>query len=309
MEKYKISSTGNSINYLPQYISEKLGYFTKLGLEVETKIPANWTDCLADIDSGEYHAVCGGIWVPNMYQIHNVSKYVSFAKISSKCPFKLVSRHNKEFSWKNLEGKTILIPCDGGASAYIFLVGTLKKYGVDITKIRFIHDFVNKMLVETFSKGSFGDYIFTQAAWADELQDKGPGYIVSEMAIDGDSIPWSVYYSTAEFAQSQWDLNARFALGIQQGIDWLLANYQTDEQGIIADILKERWGEVNLQTSKATIERFVREGMWSPSIEITREEFDTYLTYQLDAGIIDKLVSADEMVDYRILEFVNRHRS
>ncbi|MGQ0286937.1 ABC transporter substrate-binding protein [Pasteurellaceae bacterium 22721_9_1] len=308
MDKYKISSTGNSINYLPQYIAEKLGFFKEQDLDVETHIPANWTQCLSDIDSGEYHAVCGGIWVPNMYQLHNVNKYLSFAKISSKCPFKLVARENKPFNWKDVEGKTILVPCDGGASGYIFLVGTLKKYGVDVSKVRFIHDFVNHMLVETFSKGTFGDYICTQAVWADELQDQGHGYIVSEMAKDGDTIPWSVYYTNLAVAQDPKALNKRFALGLQKGIDWLLAHYQTDPDGVISHILAERWGELNVQTGKATVARFVEEGMWSPSIEITKSEFETYLEYQLDAGIIDRLVSAEEMVDYDVLDFVNQHK-
>lgn len=308
MDQYKISATGNSINYLPQYIAEKLGFFAEQGLQVETHIPANWTQCLADIDSGNYHAVCGGIWVPNMYQLHNINKYLSFAKISSKCPFKLVARQKTDFNWKEVEGKTILVPCDGGASGYIFLVGTLKKYGVDVSKVRFIHDFVNHMLVETFSKGSFGDYIFTQAVWADELQDNGHGYIVSEMAIDGDSIPWSVYYSNVAVAQDPRNLNARFALGLQKGIDWLLNNYQQDPNGVIAEILTERWGALNLKTGKASVARFVREGMWSPTIEISKQEFDNYLLYQLDAGIIDRLVSAEEMVDYGVLDFVNQHR-
>ncbi|MCK3657857.1 hypothetical protein A4G18_03810 [Pasteurellaceae bacterium Pebbles2] len=308
MDNYKISSTGNSINYLPQYIAEKLGYFAELDLDVMTHIPANWTQCLSDIDSGEYHAVCGGIWVPNMYQLHNVNRYLSFAKISSKCPFKLVSREKNFSSWKELEGKTILVPCDGGASGYIFLVGTLKRYGVDTSKVRFIHDFVNKMLVETFSNGTFGDYIFTQAVWADELQDSGKGYIISEMAVDGESIPWSVYYTNLTVAEDERNLNGRFALGLQRGIDWLLQNYQDDPDNVIADILKERWPELDVNTGKATIARFIQEGMWTPSIEITRSEFDTYLTYQLDAGIIDRLVSAEEMVDYRVLDFVQKHQ-
>lgn len=304
MDTYKISSTGNSINYLPQYIAEKYGYFEELGLNVETKIPASWTTVLNDINSGDYQAVCGGIWVPNMYTAHNVKDYSAFAKISSKCPFKLVARSSESFNWKDLEGKTVLIPSDGGASGYIFLMGTLKKNNVDTDKIRFIHDFLDHMLVELFSNGTLGDYMFTNAASADNIVDSGSGTIVSEMAIDGGDVPWSVYYSTTDVANDERNLNGRFALGIQKGLDHLLSH----EGKEFADILEERWPENNVQTSIDTVDRFIREEMWSNSIEIGKKEFDNYITYQIDAGIIDEPISLDKMVDSRVLQFVEANK-
>ena len=186
MDIYKISATGLSINYMPQYVAEKLGYFSDVGIKVETSLPSPWIKVLKDIDSGSHHAVCGGIWVPSMYISHGVQEYSAFAKISSRCPYKLVSRHPIDnFKWKDLENKTILIPCDGGASAYIFLIGTLKDAGVDVSTIRFIHDLVESMIVDCFSLGTMGDFIFATAVAADNVSHSKKGYIVSEMATDG----------------------------------------------------------------------------------------------------------------------------
>jgi len=304
MDIYKVSSTGVSINYLPQYIAEKNGYFEDLGLKVETAVPNPWTKVLDDINSGDYHAACGGIWVPNMYTAHNVRDYSSFAKISSRCPFKLVSRQEGPFNWKDLEGKTILVPADGGASAFIFLMGTLKKNNVDTNSIRFIHDFLDHMLVECFSNGTLGDYIFTQAISADKITDMNRGFIVAEMATEGGEVPWSVYYSTIEVAHDERNLNGRFALGIQKGLDYLLSHEGKD----FTEIIREKWPGSNIQTSVETIDRFIQEGMWSKSIEINKSEFDNYINYQIDAGIIDQSIPIDKMVDFDVLKYVKEHK-
>lgn len=303
MDTYRISSTGVSINYLPQYIAEKNGFFEELDLKVETDVPTSWTRVLDDINSGDYHAVCGGIWVPNMYTAHNVRDYSSFAKISSRCPFKLISRHEGPFNWKDLEGKTILVPSDGGASAFIFLMGTLKKNNVNTDKIRFIHDFLDYMLVECFSNGTLGDYIFTQAVSADKIVERNSGTIVSEMATDGGEVPWSVYYSTMEVANDERNLNGRFALGIQKGLDYLLSHEGKD----FTDIISEKWPDSNIESAVETIDRFMKEGMWSDSIEIEKSEFDSYINYQIDAGIIDEPISIDRMVDSSVLKYVKEN--
>lgn len=301
MDIYKISSTGLSINYMPQYIAEKLGYFSDLDLKIETTIPSPWIKVLKDIDSGSHHAVCGGIWVPSMYISHGVHDYSALAKISSRCHYKLVSREPMEnFKWKDLENKTILIPCDGGASAYILLIGVLKDAGVDVSKIRFIHDFVESMIVECFSLGTMGDFVFATAVAADNISYEKKGYIVSEMATDGGAVPWSVYYSTVDVANDQKNLNGRFALGIQRGLKWI--NTHTGDD--CREIISEKWPQMDMDTAIATIDRFIRNGMWSDSIEIGVKEYEDYARYQVDAGIIDKSLPYERIVDTRVLEYV-----
>lgn len=304
MDIYKISATGLSINYMPQYVAEKLGYFSDVGIKVETSLPSPWIKVLKDIDSGSHHAVCGGIWVPSMYISHGVQEYSAFAKISSRCPYKLVSRHPIDnFKWKDLENKTILIPCDGGASAYIFLIGTLKDAGVDVSTIRFIHDLVESMIVDCFSLGTMGDFIFATAVAADNVSHSKKGYIVSEMATDGGEVPWSVYYSTIDVANDEKNLNGRFALGLQRGLDWINSHSGED----CREILKEKWPQLDMDTAIATIDRFKRDGMWATSIEIGVREYENYARYQVDAGIIDKALPYERIVDDKVLDYVKRN--
>lgn len=301
MDIYKISSTGLSVNYMPQYVAEKLGYFSDVDLKVETSIPSPWPKVLKDIDSGTHHAVCGGIWVPSMYISHGVQEYSAFAKISSRCPYKLVSRdYIENFKWKDLENKTILIPCDGGASAYIYLVGKLKDEGVDISTIRFVHDFIESMIVECFSLGTMGDFVFVTPVAADSLFDSKKGHIVSEMAKTGGEVPWSVYYSIIDVAKDERNLNGRFALAIQRGLEWMNTHKGDD----CRDILKTNWPQMDINTAIDTIDRFIEDGMWANTIEIGVKEYENYARYQVDAGIIDKILPYDRIVDISTFNYV-----
>lgn len=305
MDKYYIASTGNSINYLPQYIAEKKGFFEEQNLLVKTSIPNPWPLVLDEIDEKRAEVVCGGIWVPSMYHHHNIKKYSCFAQISSLCPFKLVARDKeKDFSFKDLEGKTVLVPCDGGASAYIFLVGTLKDKGVDVKKVKFIHDFVDSMLYAGFTKGDLGDYYFTQAAKADLMVAENKAKVVSMMAVDAEKVPWSIYYSTKEVAKDEKKLNHRFALAIQKGIDYLLSHEGKD----FIDILKERWPNNDTSLLVETVDEFIKLGMWSSSIRIDKEKYEHYARYQIDAGIIDSIVEYEDLVDTSVLEYVEKNK-
>lgn len=293
MEKYKISATGLSLNYMPQYISEELGFFAEQGLEIETVVPQPWTKVLRDIDSGDCISVCGGIWVPSMYISHGVAEYRAFAKISSKCPFKLVARASEPYeNWHSLEGKTILIPCDGGASAYIFLIGKLKDKGVDVDSIRFVHDFTDSMLLDCFTNGTMGDFHFTQPVTADALAQTGKFKVVAEMGLEKDTVPWSVYYSTAEVAVQKKDLNDRFTVGLQKGLDWIGAHNGTD----CIPILQKKWPQADPLPLAESVDIFRGHGMWSPSVIIGREEYENYARYQIDAGIIDDVLPYERVV-------------
>ena len=54
MDTFHISATGLSLNYMPQYLAQALGYFAEQGLSVESYVPNPWTVLLKDLDSGSY---------------------------------------------------------------------------------------------------------------------------------------------------------------------------------------------------------------------------------------------------------------
>lgn len=173
MKKFIVAATGLSMNYMPEYVAKEMGFFEDAGLDVESYVPAPWTQCLTDVNQGKAHVVVGGIWVPLVY-MDRIKNYSSFVKIASRCPLVIVSREKQSLplDWQAMENKRVLVSGGDGASHYLSVAGCAKEGGADIQKIRFIHDFSTSMIIEMFL-GGFADFIVLQPDMANKFTADG----------------------------------------------------------------------------------------------------------------------------------------
>ena len=292
MDRFHISATGLSINYMPEYLADKLGYFAQEGLVVTSYVPSPWTKVLTDIDSGEAQAVVGGIWCPLIYK-NRIKDYFAFAKVASRCPLVMLSRAPiKVFDWTFLEKKKVLVSGGNGASPGLFVAGCAKEGGADVSKIQLIHDFTADMLLELF-KGGFGDIIVLKSDLAAQLEAEGKGYVVADLTKIGGPVPWSVYYATPEMLSNHDTLAGRFTLALQRANTWLLEHdgYECRE------ILAQNWPKVDIQTSIDMVNMFRKEGMWSPNVRIGEEELNRWQGFLKQGGVIDSMIPYDKIVD------------
>lgn len=299
MTKFKISATGLSMNYMPEYVAQEMGFFAEAGIEVSSYVPSPWTKCLTDLDTGESHAVVGGIWVPLVY-MDRIQNYYSFAKIAARCPLVIVSREKiaGDFSWKHMEAKRVLVSGGDGASHYLSVAGCAKEGGANIQKIRFIHDFSTTMIIDMFL-GGFGDFIVLQPDMANKFIADGNGYLYCDLALRGGEIPWSVYYGAAALFDDPNNSAGKFTLGLQRGTTWLLENGGEACEAII----RRNWPHVNIKDGIATVNRFCREKMWSPSVEITKEELTRWQSFLVDGDILDAPLSYEKIVKTAPFEY------
>lgn len=289
---FKVAATGLSMNYMPEYVAQEMGFFAEEGLTVESYVPSPWTQCLTDIDQNKAHVVVGGIWVPLVY-MDRIANYYSFAKIASRCPLVIVSRQkiNGDLDWRTMENRRVLVSGGDGASHYLSVAGCAKEGGADIQKIRFIHDFSTSMIIDMFL-GGFADFIVLQPDMANKFIADGSAYLYCDLSIHGGIIPWSVYYGTEELFNHPDNLAGRFYKGLQKGTTWLLEN---GGKGC-RDIIKRNWPHVKLEAGIATIDRFCQMGMWTPSVEITEQELTRWQQFLVDGDILDAPLPHDKVV-------------
>jgi len=294
MDKFIIASTGISMNYMPHYIAKERGYFAEVGLEVLTTVPIPWTNALTALDTGEAHAVEGGVWVPIIY--HNrVRDYKTFAKLSSRCPLVLVSRAPiDKFDWKLLENKKVLIAGGDGASHGLFIMGCAQEAGIDLDKVTVINNFMASMLVEMFEAG-FGDIIALQPDVAAEFIKEEKAYLMADLTVYGGECPWSVYYGKPELMDHSEQLAGRFTQAIQKAATELLEKDAADYE----DIIKKYWPNVDMGYAVDMINLFRREGMWSPSVEMDRAIMDRWQKFLVYGHLIDQPFAHEEIVDKR----------
>lgn len=295
MDSFKISATGLSINYMPEYVADQQGFFRDAGIEASSYVPNPWTKVLTDIDTNQAEAVVGGIWVPLMY-MNRIKNYISFAKIASRCPLFVVSRTpvKEEFSWKLLEERRVLISGGDGASHYLVVAGCAKEGGADLSRIRFIHDFSTSMIYDLFY-GGFGDIIVLQPDKANQLIREGKGYFMCDLTTTGGSMPWSVYYAVPEMLEREDNLAGRFTLALQRGTTWLL-EHGGDGCG---DIIQKNWPDMDLQAGIDTVDLFCREGMWTPTVEIEKQELKRWQEFLVLGDVLDQPLEHEKVVDTR----------
>lgn len=303
MKKFVIAATGLSMNYMPEYVAQEMGFFEEVGLAVESYVPTPWTKCLTDVNEGKAHVVVGGIWVPLVY-MDRIQNYYSFAKIASRCPLVIVSREKQpsDFSWKAMENKRVLVSGGDGASHYLSVAGCAKEGGAQIDKIRFIHDFSTSMIIDMFL-GGFGDFIVLQPDMANKFIADGAAYPYCDLALKGGVIPWSVYYGLESLFGDEDNLAGKFALGLQKGTTWLLENGGAGCEAII----RKNWPHVNLEAGIQTIDQFCREGMWTPSVEITEQELTRWQGFLVDGDILDAPLAYDKVVKEAPMQFVQQN--
>lgn len=292
MQRFHLTATGHNLNYLPEYIARRHGYFKEQGLDFDLKIPTPWDGVLEDLEEGTADMALGGIWVPAMYR-NRVKDYTVFAQIANRCPLALLRRsHDEEFKLSGVVGSTILMKSGGGASVGLFFKMLLRQNGIDPNSVSYIQDLDGAMLATLF-EGGMGDYFVTDNLSAMAMTARNPKISIAMEMVKENDIPWSVYYrETATVTPEVLDLQRRFCIALNKGIEWVLQN---DAESFKHE-LAELFPGVSVDVVVTVTNSFRRNGMWSSTC-IPRRAFDQWQVGLADACLIKEPFSYDEMVN------------
>lgn len=291
METFNLTATGHNLNYLPQYIAQRRGFFEEQGLELITTIPTPWDGVLDALAAGDADMALGGIWVPSMYR-ERVENYTVFAQIANRCPLALLKRGPAEdFKLTDVAQKTVLMKSGGGASVGLFFKMLLRENNIDARSVDYIQDLDGLMLGNLF-QGGMGDYFVTDNLSARAMVKQNPSISVAmEMVTQGD-VPWSVYYrETATITKEVLDKERRFCLALAKGIDFV--NNADPES--YQDELAELFPGVPVEASIAVTNQFRHNGMWtSPVIPVAG--YDRWQIGLRDARLVSEPIPYGELV-------------
>lgn len=62
LQPYHLTATGYNINYLPEYIALRHGFFKEQGLDVTVNIPTPWDGVLDALHDETADMALGGLW-------------------------------------------------------------------------------------------------------------------------------------------------------------------------------------------------------------------------------------------------------
>lgn len=295
MQPFHLTATGYNINYLPQYIAQRHGFFKEQGLDVITTIPTPWDGVLDSLADGSADMALGGIWVPSMYR-DRVQDYTVFAQIANRCPLALLRRTSREkFSLKDVVGATVSMKSIGGASVGLFFKMLLRENGIDPKTVDFIQDLDGVMLGNLF-QGGMGDFFVTDNLSARAIAARNPDVAIAMEMVTQGEVPWSVYYrETSTITPDLLDAQKRFCIGLNKGMDWVL---QRDAE-TFKEELAELFPKVPTDVAVEVVNSFRQNGMWTTAT-IPRESFDRWQQGLADARFVKKPLAYESIVDDKI---------
>ena len=258
MLDFHVSATGHSLNYLPEYVAVREGFFEEEGLRVTASVPKPWDLVLEALRNGSAQAVLGGIWVPSMY-LDRSTRFTPFAQIAARAPLAIVGREKAaDFAWEKLPGKVVLMKGSNGASVGLFFKQCLREHGIEPAQLGYIQDLDGAMLSELFH-GGMGDYLVVDYPNALKLEAEGKGRVVQALAVTDGNIPWSVYYAIGESSPERRDVQTRFSRALHRGMEWIKGN----EPENYADFLGETFPNFPLSVLLSATRTYIAHGMWT----------------------------------------------
>ncbi|MBV9131405.1 MAG: ABC transporter substrate-binding protein [Chloroflexi bacterium] len=295
-DHFRISATGSSANYLPEYVARELGFMADEGIEVDSWVPNPWTGVLQDIDSSAAEAALGGIWVPAML-FNRVHNYRVFAQLNARFPMALLGREVLQpFDWHLLEEKVVLVPGSGGVAPFQFLAGLLREHGIRLPSITFVHDLSGDLLARMFDGGT-GDFLLLDELTATSLARRGVGHVVAHLAETGGPMPNSVYYAPSTLLEREDRLAWRFTNALRRAMAWLADHPARD----LEDLLHRRWPDVELDIAVEVVDGFRRSGVWT-GVLVQPTAYMRWQNMLIAGGVIAAPVSYSALVDTRPAE-------
>ncbi len=203
---------------------------------------------------------------------------VHFAQINQRDGFFLAARRRSpRFSWKDLEGATLL--ADHALQPLAMLRYAAHANGVDWSRIHLVDAGSPDRMEAAFRAGG-GDYVHLQGPAPQQLEKDGVGFVVASV---GEAMPAVAFSSlTASRRWLETETAAVFLRAYQRGREWV-------DQAPAAEVAHAEssfFPGIDPDALARTIAVYQQLGCWDGPLEIQRELYEQALEVFLHSGAI-----------------------
>ncbi|GAA0179160.1 ABC transporter substrate-binding protein [Clostridium sediminicola] len=229
LQTINLNEVVRSVFYAPMYVALNKGFFEDEGMTIELSTGQGADKTMQQVLSGACDiGFCGP---EQVIYIHNQGRSdypVLFAQLTKTDGSFLVGRTDeKDFEWESLKGKTIIGGRPGGVPE-MTLEYVLRNHGITPHEdVEIITNLAFTATAGAFKAGT-GDYVTLFEPTASMLEFEGTGYIVDSIGEKAGSIPYTCYFSTKSYMDSNPGVIQRFTDAIYRGQIWV--DTHTDEE-------------------------------------------------------------------------------
>lgn len=289
----------HSIFYAPQYVAINLGYFEEVGLEVELINAGGADKVMAALLSNDVQIGFSGpettIYV---YNNGNENYMINFAQVTKRDGSFIVSREkDDDFTLEDLKGKSILGGRVGGMPL-MNLEYVLKENGLTVGRdqegfdVNVRTDIQFNAMAGAFISGE-ADYTTLFEPTALELEKNNQGYVVTSVGKYSDEVPFTAYYATKDYINSNKEIIEKFTTAIAKAQKFVRENDDLE----VAKAIKESFPETSLQDLEEVIRRYREADVWCDTPFFKKEGLERLMDIMEEANELESRPSYDILVD------------
>lgn len=276
-----LNEVAHSLFYAPMYVAIENGYFEEEGINLTlvTGFGADKT-MTALLSNDADIGFMGPETTVYAYNEGANDHVINFAQLTQRAGNFLVARTEmKNFSWSDLQGKTVLGGRKGGMPEMVFEY-ILKKNNLDPSADLTINQNIDFGSTAAAFSGGQGDFSVEFEPGATALETEGNGYVVASLGIDSGYVPYTAFSAKSSYLKDNPEVVQSFTNAIQKGLDYV--NVHTPEE--IAKVIAPQFKETDLNTITTIITRYANQDTWKTDTIFEQESYDLLLDILDEAG-------------------------
>ena len=294
LKTVKVNEVTRSVFYAPQYVAISKGFFEEQGLNIELTTGQGADTVMTAVLANQCDIGFAGpeasIYVYNEGKEDNTQV---FAQLTKKDGSFLVSKIPIDnFSWTDLEGKTI-IPGRKGGVPYMTLEYVIKKNGMNPETDMILDDSIKFDLMAGAFTGGEADFVTLFEPTASLIEQSKKGYIVASVGEAAGDIPYTAYFAKKSYINNNSDTIQKFVNAIAKSQKWI--SIATDRE--IAEAIIDFFPDTDIELLEKVVNRYRSIDAWKTSPELKKEDFDLLQTVMIEAGELKEKMPYEEVVN------------
>ncbi len=288
MATIRIMFSRFSAFYSPLICTIAAGYLREEGLDAEYGV--------ATPDRSAGDAVADGSYQVTQYAVSaswagleagRSSSLVHFAQINLMDGFFIAGKNpDPGFTWDKLSGKRVLV--DHGAQPMAMFKYGLHRMGVDFDSIDAV-DMGGSDAMEAAFRARRADYVHLQGPAPQQLEKDGAGHIVASVGEAVGPVAFSSLAATRDWLAT--DMAQAFMRAYRKARAFVIETPAAE----IAKIEQDFFPNTDQEVLAKTIAFYQGLGNWHPSVEISRESYETALDVFEHSGLITRRHAYDDV--------------
>ena len=291
LTKIKLAEVTHSAFYAPLYIAIENGYFQSEGLEVELVLTPGADKVASAVLSGDTQiGFAGPESALYVYEGENEDYLVTFAGLTKRDGQFIVSRE-KSFSWKDLEGKEVLVGRKGGMPALNF-INALKNANVDISKVNLNYSIDFASLSGAFIGGT-GNYVNLFEPNATKLESESLGYVVASIGEKSGEMPYTAFYSKKSYLENNKETLIKFNKALNRALKFVDEN----EADTISQVILPQFSDTSIDSLSSIVKRYKESDSWLKTTYITENSYRNLEKLMIENDLLDDYVPYKELIN------------